>query len=295
MGLLSGLFGSSDADKQRKLQQKQINATYKFNKKEYKFGQRQAQQSYKFAKEGLKINRQNEKALIKFNYQTARDSARWQQAIQDYQYQSQLKQYAKSEQIYTQQLGFNQQAANRAFESEGRRLQDIITEQAYAKQELFTSLLSEEGEQLARGVSGKSVQKGVQSTIAQWGRNQAVLADSMVSAQKDHRSNLEDIKLSWYGANLSADANRMLKPLQMPGVPMPRKQPRSVLQNPLKPMAPPKPMKGVNTAPGGNWGSAIGGGLLSAGASVGGAALTAAAAGTPLGPLAIGASLLGAL
>jgi hypothetical protein len=295
MGLLSGLFGASNADKQRKLQQKQIDQTFKFNKKEYKFGQRQAQQSYRFAKDGLKIQRKNEKALIKYNFQTAKQQWQFQQAIQDYQYRSQMQQYGKSEQIYKQQLGFNQLAANRAFESEGRRLSEIIKNQAFEKQELFTGLLEAEGNAAARGVSGKSVQKGIDGAIAQWGRNQAILAESMVSAQSEYKSNLQDIRLSWYGANLSADANRMLRPLQMPGVPKPLKQPRSNFQNPMRPLTPPKPMRGVNTAPGGNWGGALASGALGIGASVGGAALTAAAAGTTLGPLGIGAAVFGAL
>lgn len=291
MGLLSGLFGASDADRARELQQKQINAQYKYNKKQYAFEQQQAQRQYGFALEGLKIQKQNEKALINFNYQTQMQQALYQQAIQNYTYQSQLRQYRKSEEIYKQQLGFNNLAAYRAAASEARRMQDVVADQAYQKQELFTALLEAEGVQMARGVSGKSVAKGMQSAIAQYGRNQAIMADSMLSANKEYRNNIEDIKLSKYGADLAADANRMLEPLKLPGVPMPMKQPRSILQKPMRPMAPPKPIKGANTVPGGNWGAAIGGGLAQMGAGIGALALS----GNPItAPLAIG-SILGNL
>jgi len=291
MGLLSGLFGASDADRARELQQKQIDAQYKYNKQVYGYEQGQAQRQFQFQREGLRIQRQNENALIKFNYKTALESAQYQQAIQDYTYQSQLKQYRKSVQIYKQQLGFNELAAYRAASSEARRMQDVVADQAYQKQDLFLGLLEAEGVQMARGVSGKSVAKGMQSAIAQYGRNQAIMADSMLSANKEYRNNLQDIRLQKYGADLAADANRMLEPLRLPGVPMPRKQPKSILQQPLAPVAPPKPIKGANTTPGGNWAGAIGGGLASAGAAIGGLALS----GNPItAPLAIG-SLLGIL
>lgn len=292
MGFLSGLFGASEADKQRELQQKQINAQYEYNTKVWEFGNVQSQREYQYLLEGLKIQRQNENAILDYNYQTNLQQAQFQQAIQNYTYNSQLRQYAKSEQIYKQQLGFNNLAAYRAAANESRRMQDVVAEQAYQKQDLFTSLLEAEGMQMARGVSGKSAAKGLQGAIAQYGRNQAILADSMLSANKEYRNSMQDIRLSKYGADLAADANRMLEPLKLPNVPMPLRQPSSILQKPMQPMTPPKPVKGVNTAPGGNWGAAIGGGLLNAGASVASLALTAT---NPItAPLAIG-TLLGNL
>lgn len=291
MGLLSSLFGASDADKQRELQQKQINAQYKYNTQVYEFEQTQSNRQYNYLLDGLRIQRQNEANLIEYNYQTQLRQALFQQQIQDYTYKSQLRQYRKSEQIFKQQSRFNNIAAFRAAAGEYRRMQDVVAEQAYQKQELFTSLLEAEGIQMARGVSGKSVAKGMQSAIAQYGRNQAIMADSMLSANKEYRSNMQDIRLSKYGADLAADANRMLKPLELPDVPMPVRQPTSILQNPLKPQAPPRPIKGANTVPGGNWGGAIGGGLASAGAGIAGLVLS----GNPVtAPLAIG-SLLGSL
>jgi hypothetical protein len=290
MGLLSGLFGASEADQARELQQKQINAQYKYNKQKYEYDNQQALREYEFRKQGLKIDKKNEKALINFNYQTNLQNAQYQQAIQNYTYESQLRQYRKSEQIYKQQLGFNELAAYRAASSEARRMQDVVADQAYQKQDLFLGLLEAEGMQMARGVSGKSVGKGLQSAIAQYGRNQAILADSMLSANKEYQNNLADIRLSKYGADLAADANRMLEPLRLPNVPMPMKQPRSKFQDPLRPVAPPKPIKGANTVPGGNYAGAIAGGLASAGVGLATAAMSG-----PLTPLAIGGALLGIL
>ncbi len=290
MGFLSGLFGASDADKARQQQQKQINAQYKYDLQLYTFNREQSLRDYNWQRDNLRIQRSNEKDLINFNYETALQSAQYQQAVQDYSYKSQLKQYSKSEEIYKQQLGFNNLAAIRAADSESRRMQDVVAEQAYQKQDLFLGLLEAEGVQMARGVSGKSAAKGMQSAIAQYGRNQAILADSLISANKQYRSNIQDIGLSKYGADLAADSNRMLKPLALPKTPMPMRQPQSELLKPLRPMLPPKPIKGANAAPGGNWGGAVAGGIASIGSGLIGASLAG-----PLTPLAIGGALLGAL
>ena len=296
MGLLSGLFGSSSEDRQRKLEKKRINNQFEYDTSRWQFDNQLSKQTFKYNKQSLKIQKQNEKAIRRYQYQTDLMSARFQQSMMDYQYRSQMQQYQKSEEIFKQQVGFNQMAANRAFESEGRRMRDVISEQAYQKQELFTSLLQQEGSQLARGVSGKSAQKGMQSTLAEFGRNQAILADSMLSGTDQYRSNLKDIRLQWYGANLAADSNRMLKPQQLPRYPMPMRQPKPMYQDPMRPMKPPAPIKGTNMQPGGNLGGVIGSSALNAGAAVGGAALTAAAAGTgPIGWAAAGATLLGSL
>lgn len=293
MGLLSGIFGASEADKARELQQKQINATFKYQNQVYDFEKQQAFRQYGFALEGLKIERQNEKTLRDYNFKTAKQQANFQQRIQDYQFRSQLRQYKKSEQIYKQQLGFNEMAAYRAASGEARRMQDVVTEQAYQKQELFTSLLEAEGMQMARGVTGKSAAKGMQSILAQYGRNQAIMADSMVSANQEYRNNLQDISLARYSADLNARANRMLKPKELPGVPMPMKAPKTILQKPMAPMAPPRPIKGVNTAVGGNWLGAIGGSIGNAGLGLAATALTST---NPLtAPLAIGTFLSGLL
>lgn len=295
MGLLSGLFGSQSASRQRKLEQKRINNQFAYDTSRWQFDNQLSKQTFKYNKQSLKIQKQNDKALREYQYQTELMSARFQQSMMDYQYRSQMQQYQKSEEIFKQQVGFNQMAANRAFESEGRRMRDVISEQAYQKQELFTSLLQKEGSQMARGVSGKSAQKGMQSTLAEFGRNQAILADSMLSGKDQYRSNLKDIRLQWYGANLAADSNRMLKPQQLPRFPMPMKQPKPMYQDPMRPMTPPAPIKGTNVQPGGNLGAVIGSSALSAGAAVGGAALTAAAAGTPFGWGAAGVAALGSL
>ena len=84
--------------------------------------------------------------------------------------------------------------------------------------------------------------------MAQFGRNQAVLAESLVSARRQTDRNLERINIEKYGADLAADANRMLMPMRGPDIPVPYKTPRATFQDPLKPEKGPAPVRGVNTA-----------------------------------------------
>ena len=167
-------------------------------------------------------------------------------AIRDYEHNMQMRAYNKSEQTYKEQLNFNNMAASVAMESENRWLDERFTEAAFQNQDIIVQQLQAEGEaQLSQ--SGNSAGKAVQSVMAQAGRNQAVLAESILSAKKQSAVNIKKIKLDKYGGDLQAEANRMLKPEIMPALPKPIKLPKTKFQNPRKPRKPPKPIKGATT------------------------------------------------
>ena len=110
-------------------------------------------------------------------------------------------------------------------------------------------MLQEEGQVQASGASGRSAGKALAATLASYGRNQAVMAESLVSATKDSQLNHRQISMDKYGADLAAQSRRMLKPLKGPDPTAPLKMPRATILDPLKPKKPPKPIKGTNTMP----------------------------------------------
>jgi hypothetical protein len=120
---------------------------------------------------------------------------------------------------------------------------------AFENQDMMIELLQQEGVMQAKGVSGNSVGKQLQSSMAQFGRNQAVLAESLVSAERQTNRNLEKNSLNKLGADLAAEANRMLMPMKGPDPVIPYKTPRATFQNPLAPQKGPAPVRGVNTSP----------------------------------------------
>jgi len=89
-----------------------------------------------------------------------------------------------------------------------------------------------QGAARARGVSGRSAEKIVQSELAAYGRQEAILAESFISGVRDVRSTLKEIGQDKKSANLAAFANKMLKPGQLPVRPMPLKTPVAQFQYP---------------------------------------------------------------
>jgi len=264
---IGGLFGASaqksQQDQARELQQKAINRQFRYNKQRDRFDWQETKANYNFLKDGIQIQRDNEEHLASYRDATNLQDYNYRLQIQNFEYNQQMRMYNKSEQLYRQQRNFNSQAAALAYQAENRRLQETFQEAAFNNQDLLVQLLQEEGKAAARGQAGRSAGKGLQSVIASYGRNQAVIAESLVSAERQSTANLRDIDLAKYGADLSAEANRMLRPERLPTLPAPIATPRAVFQDPRKPKRPPKPIKMVNTVQGGSsmpvWNAAISG------------------------------------
>lgn len=256
IGAIGGIFGasgqSSAQSKARAAQQKAINNQYKYDLQRWEYDWAETQANYRQLVDGIGIQRANEESIGRFKDATNLQDYNYRLKIQDYEYNQQLKQYNKSEDLYKQQRGFNEMAAQIAYSSENRRLQETFQEAAFNNQDLLVQMLQQEGEQLARGISGRSAGKTLQSAIAAYGRNQAVVAESLVSAERQSRSNIRNIQLNKYSSDLSAEANRMLRPDKLPDIPVPFATPRAIFQDPRMPVKPPKPIKATNTTPGGS-------------------------------------------
>lgn len=267
IGAIGSIFGASAAksqqDQARELQQKAINLQFRKDKQDYRYNWNETKANYDWLRDGINIQRSNEERLGSYRDATNLQEYNYKLRIQDYEYNQQMRMYNKSEELYRQQRGFNAQAAQLAYASENRRLQETFQEAAFNNQDLLVQMLQEEGSSIARGQSGRSAGKTLQSAVASYGRNQAILAESLVSAERQSRENQRNIDLSRYGADLAAEANRMLRPDRLPAMPVPIATPRAVFQDPRKPKKPPKPIKMTNTTPAGStmpiWNSAISG------------------------------------
>ena len=89
-----------------------------------------------------------------------------------------------------------------------------------------------EGAARARGVSGRSAEKAIQSELAAYGRNEAILAESLLSGVRDVNTTLKQIGQDKQSANLAAFANKMLDPGKLPMPIRPFKTPRAEFQGP---------------------------------------------------------------
>lgn len=213
----------------------------------WKYTNKEGKRDYEYQVKGVEIARQNEKAERQWRNQTAKQDWKSGMAIRDYEYRNQMRAYNKSEETYRQQLNFNNMAAQVARESEDRWLDERFKETAFQNQDLFVQMLQEEGKAAAMGQAGRSAGKTIQSVLAQAGRNQAILAESLYSAEKQHAVNLKKISADKYGADLQAEASRMLRPEISPALPKPLPLPKAIFQDPKKWKKTPKPRMGATT------------------------------------------------
>ena len=251
-GMGMSLFGGAQQDS---AEARAVSLAHKAAMQNWRYENKEAKRRYRYDKQGLDILRSNTESQLVWQEDTANRDYNYKMAIRDYDYRNQMKAYNQAEQNYKKQLGFNNLAAAQAYEEENRAFEEIKIADAFQSQDMMVQNLQEEGSIAARGVAGRSAAKGMQSAIASYGRNIAILDESMKSAGKQHLTNLKKIDLNKLGADLAADAARMLKPEMLPPLPEPLALPRPEYQAIFKPKKTPKPIKGV--ASGGNFTNAL--------------------------------------
>lgn len=267
--IAGGLAGQSEADAQNKA----MEAQHKYNMQAWRYGKRSTMADWRHSVKQWRLNEKNEETLAAFKDATNLQDWQYNLKIQDFEYASQMKQYAKSEQIYGQQLTFNQMAQAAANEAEYRKLEDSMKELAFQNQDIIIKALQSEGAAAVKGQQGRSAEKGEQAEFAALGRNQAILAESLLSAKADTATALRKIANDRYGADLAAQASRMLRPDRLPQPPKPLTTPRAEYLKPRKPKKfdlGPMPVKGTTASSTGAWIGAASKGLSSIAGAIGG-------------------------
>ena len=236
-GIISAIAGRRD-------QKKAASKQFKYDKSvwDYNFDEANRDVSWRIGEN--QVNRQNIENNAQYQDQTAQRDYQNTLAIRDFDYSNQMRQFNESEKIYGLQLGFNNQAAQVAYEAENRKFQESLTGMAFEQQDMLVKMLQEEGQAQALGASGRSAGKVLASAMASYGRNQAIMAESLVSATKESRVSNRQIATEKYGADIAAESRRMLKPMKAPTPLAPLAMPRATLVDPRAPVKPPKPIKG---------------------------------------------------
>ena len=250
--IFGGLGGQAEANAQRRAQE----AQYQQNLQSWQYGKKRIRADYRQEKKQWKYNKQNEETLAAWKDSTNLQDWEYTKRIQDTEYAQQMKIFAKSEKIFGQQLTFNQMAQSAAQEAEYRKLEDSMKEIAFQNQDLVVKAVQAEGVAAVKGQQGRSAQKGEQAEFASLGRNQAILAESLLSARADTDAAMRKIANDKFGADLAAEAARMLRPERTPEPPKPLTPPRAKFLKPRQPKPfdfGPKPIKGAAPSSAGAW------------------------------------------
>ena len=250
--ILGGLGGQAEANAQNRAKR----ALHEQEMQSWQYGKKRTRADYQQNRKQWRLNKRNEETLAAWKDSTNLQDWQYNLRIQDFEYASQIKQYAKSEKIFGQQLTFNQMAQAAANEAEYRKLEDTTKELAFQNQDLVIKALQSEGVTAVKGQQGRSANKAEQVEFASLGRNQAILAESLLSAQADTDAALRKIAADKFGADIAAEASRMLKPDRLPQPPKPLTTPRAEFLKPRKPKEfdfGPRPIKGVMASSTGAW------------------------------------------
>jgi hypothetical protein len=231
---IGGVLGIAGSAASTSAQNKAIEQQYKYDLQSWKYSRDRLRADRKHNLQQWRYNKQNEETLAAFKDATNLQDWQYQVKIQQAEYAQQLKQYAKSEQIFNQQVTFNELAQSSAVEAEYRKLEDATNELAYQNQDIIIKALQAEGATAVKGQVGRSANKMEQAEFASFGRNQAILAQSLISAQADARGAIRQIANDKFGANLAAEANRMLAPERGIEPPRPLRTPRAQYLRPRK-------------------------------------------------------------
>jgi len=217
-----------------------------------------------FAADEIAVKARNEQKIAQYKDATALADYGYRLQIRQREQDSLNQQYIRSSDIYGMQSTLNSDTARDARENELRKLQEIHTESAFQLQEKRVEQMQTEGKLRARGATGRTAGKLVQSSVADLGRQMAMLNESMEAAGRNTKAVLKEIQRDKTSADLTAYANRMLAPGVLPEVVAPFQTPLAEYLMPRELTDAdfgPKPVKGAYHSPSAAsnkvWGSTI--------------------------------------
>ena len=230
VGIGTSIFGGVSASQQASQQNDQAQKNYEEQKKA---AEEAARLTNEYNKRIFEADQQNYQQQRDYEWDTAVLQWKYNSTIQEYEYLQTAKQYLSSVENTQQQLTYNSVAAQQAQEQEQASLAEILNSAAFQKEGIFIERLQNEG-RAAVLQAGGSRAKAIQSTIAEQGRNAAILSASLVSAGQQSQRNLRDIALGRYADDLKARNAMMIEPDRLPDVPQPLKPPERVFVEPME-------------------------------------------------------------
>jgi len=206
----AGIMGASSASRQ--------NAANKRAQKEAQaLANKQAAITNAYNQEAFAAEKKDYFAARDFQFETANRQWRYDTEIQDYRYLQDTEKFAGSVDNYINQISFNTLGAQMAYESQQASFNELLTSTAFEGQGSLIERLQNEG-RASLGQAGNSRVKAMQSTLAEQGRNAAIMSASLVSGQREFQRGMQEVGLQKYGSDMQAAANLMIKPKSLPEI-----------------------------------------------------------------------------
>jgi hypothetical protein len=150
---------------------------------------------------------QNEAAIGNYKYQLKVRERNWEREV--HRYGRQLHQYDSA-------IQENSAAGQRAYAGEQRKLNEIYRQASFKNQANLVRLAQGSGKAASRNMTGKSAQRIDNQIVSQFGRNQAIMAESLMGAGFNYNNRTEAINREVVDANKQAYEKVAISP--QPGV-----------------------------------------------------------------------------
>ena len=169
-------------------------------------------------------------AVGKFQGQQAQVSAANQATASNYKYQMKVRErqwnrerlrYAQQVNQYNQTIDENEAAYNRSVAGEQRRLNNAYKAASFSNQQALINLAQSSGKVAASGAAGKSAQRLDMDVVSAFGRNQAIMAENLLSAQTRNKVKTEALGRQLLSANNRAFSDIAIAPIPTIAPPRP--------------------------------------------------------------------------
>ena len=226
----SSLFGGISAAKEAEKANEAQKVAYE---KQKNAAERQARAQNVAARRQFEADRDNYRKQAQYNYDTAIQKWQYDTTIRALEDKTNAEAYLINNQISNKQLTFNALAEQQAQKKTQLSINDARSEYAFNRQDAMVSELQAEGK--ARlGQAGRSMNKRVQASMADIGRQIAVMDASLTGEITSTTLEMFDIGLGRYAADARVEASRMLRPAQLPDIPAPTMPPEPAWIAPLQ-------------------------------------------------------------
>tara|TARA_R100000781_G_scaffold10664_1_gene10046 strand:- start:2099 stop:3133 length:1035 start_codon:yes stop_codon:yes gene_type:complete len=281
VNVISGLWGGSKrasaAREQAEAQNRAMMAKYQYDLDAWQMKKEQLQASRNEAVDRIITSAVNEGKQRAYKDVQALENYDYSLKIRDLKQTNNEIAFKRSDDIYSDQMSLNSISSRAAMDSEIVKLEEKNVEDRFNRNDSYIEMIQNEGKLRAMGASGRSANKAVQASMADYGRQMSMLNASMDSSFRDTRGALEEIIRDKTSADLTAFASKMLDP--------------GVLPDPIKPKAlpvpefdlpriynefdfGPQPVMGAMASPGAAASAAWGSTISGIGSTIGGAMTT---------------------
>ncbi len=212
MSYMGGQKSAKAAREQANLANEASERRFWYDVENWNLQKEKIQADHQYATDVTLLNAHNERKLADFKDAQAVQQYNYDLQIRNARQKSNEEQFARSENIYGDQVTLNAISAHAGKHDEMRSLEEIEAEATFDSTDAYLETLMTEGKLRARGLEGRSIRKGEQATLADYGRQMSLLNESVSSAGRNSRAVLQEIERDHFSADLTAYAQRMLKP-----------------------------------------------------------------------------------